>query len=45
MVFIWRIDKGKLVEGWEVDADLDFLKELGIIEYTEKGKELERVFM
>jgi predicted ester cyclase len=44
MVFIWRIVNGKLAEGWEVDADLDFLKELGIVEYTEKGKELEKVF-
>ena len=44
MVFIWRIDKGQLVEGWEVDADLGFLKQLGVVEYTEKGKPLERVF-
>jgi len=40
MVFIWRIDNGKLAEGWEVDEDLDFLKRLGVIEYTEKGKKL-----
>ncbi len=40
MVFIWRIDNGKLAEGWEVDEDLDFLKQLGVIEYTEKGKKL-----
>jgi C-1 hydroxylase len=40
MVFIWRIVNGKLVEGWEVDADLDFLKQLGAIEYTEQGKKL-----
>ncbi|WP_214041331.1 ester cyclase [Methanoculleus sp.] len=40
MVFIWRIDNGKLAEGWEVDEDRDFLKQLGIIEYTEKGKKL-----
>ena len=44
MVFIWRITKGQLVEGWEVDADLGFLKQLGVIEYTEKGKPLEKVF-
>ena len=44
MVFIWRIADGKLVEGWEVDADLGFLKQLGVIEYTEKGKPLENVF-
>jgi C-1 hydroxylase len=40
MVFIWRIASGRLAEGWEVDADLDFLKQLGVIEYTEKGKKL-----
>ena len=43
-VFIWRIVNGKLVEGWEVDDNLDFLKQLGVIEYTEKRKEFERVF-
>lgn len=42
MVFIWRIANGKLAEGWEVDSDLDFLRQLGVIEYTEKGKELFR---
>jgi C-1 hydroxylase len=40
MVFIWRVVNGRLVEGWEVDEDLDFLKQLGAIEYTEKGKKL-----
>ncbi|KDE55412.1 ester cyclase [Methanoculleus sp. MH98A] len=40
MVFIWRIAGGKLAEGWEVDEELDFLKQLGVIEYTKKGKEL-----
>jgi hypothetical protein len=35
---------GKLVEGWEVDADLGFLKQLGAIEYTAEGKPLEKVF-
>ncbi|WP_067049837.1 ester cyclase [Methanofollis ethanolicus] len=40
MVFIWRIANGKLAEGWEVDSDLDFLRQLGVIQYTEKGKEL-----
>jgi predicted ester cyclase len=44
MVFIWRIANGQLAEGWEVDADLEFLKQLGVIEYTEKGKPLETVF-
>jgi C-1 hydroxylase len=40
MVFSWRIGNGKLVEGWEVDDDRDFLKQLGVIEYTEKGKKI-----
>jgi len=40
MVFIWRISDGKLVEGWEVDDVRDFFKQLGVIEYTEKGKKL-----
>lgn len=40
MVFIWRIIDGKLAEGWEVDNDSDFLRQLGVLEYTEKGKEL-----
>ena len=44
MVFIWRIENGKLVEGWEVDDNLEFLKQLGVIEYTEKGKPIESVF-
>jgi len=29
-----------LVEGWNVTDELDFLKQLGVIEYTEKGKKL-----
>ena len=44
MVVIWRLEDGKLVEGWEVDADLGFLKELSVVEYTELGKPLEEVF-
>jgi len=40
MVFIWRIIDGKLVEGREVDDSLDFLRQLGVVEYTEKGKKL-----
>lgn len=40
MVFLWRIRDGQLAEGWEVDDELDFFKQLGIIEYTEKGKKL-----
>ncbi|WP_292365749.1 MULTISPECIES: ester cyclase [unclassified Methanoculleus] len=40
MVFMWRMVNGKLAEGWEVDEDRGFLKQLGAIEYTEKGKKL-----
>ncbi len=44
MVFIWRIANGKLAEGWEVDDNLGFLKQLGVIEYTEKGKKFGELF-
>lgn len=44
MVFIWRIEDGRLVEGWEVDADLPFLLQLGVITWTELGMPLEQVF-
>jgi predicted ester cyclase len=40
MVFYWRIVDGKLVEGGEVDDSLGFLKQLGAVEYTDKGKKL-----
>lgn len=40
MVFIWRIANGKLVEGWEVDSEVDFLKTIGVLEYTEKGEKI-----
>ena len=40
MVFIWRIDDGRLVEGREVDDALDLLTQLGVIEYTKKGRKL-----
>jgi C-1 hydroxylase len=39
-VWIYRIVKGKILEGWDVDDNLDFYKQLGVIEYTEKGKKL-----
>ena len=32
-VFIYRIVDGKVVEGWTVSDELDFLKQLGVIEY------------
>jgi hypothetical protein len=40
MVDIFRIVNGKLVEYRDVNNNLDFLKKLGIIEYTELGKSL-----
>jgi len=39
-VTIKRIVNGKMVEGWTVNDMLDFLKQLGVIEPTEKGKRL-----
>ena len=44
MLFIWRVVDGRLAEGWELDDDRDFLRQLGVIEYTELGKPLESVF-
>ena len=40
MVDIYRIVNGKHVEGRFIADSLDFLKKLGAIEYTEKGKQL-----
>jgi len=40
MVDIYRIVNGKHVEGRFVTDQLAFLKQLGVIEYTEKGKKL-----
>ncbi|MBT8507590.1 hypothetical protein AZH53_04035 [Methanomicrobiaceae archaeon CYW5] len=37
MVFIWRIADGRLAEGWEVDSEVDFLRAIGVLAYTEKG--------
>ncbi len=37
-VLIYRIVNGKIVEAWTVSDVLDFFRQLGIIEYTEKGK-------
>ena len=36
----YRIVNGKLAEYWNVTDASDFNKQLGIIEYTEKGKQL-----
>jgi hypothetical protein len=40
MVDIFRIVNGKLAEYRDVNNNLDFLKKLGLIEYTEQGKKL-----
>ena len=39
-VTIKRNVDGKMVEGWTVNDMLDYLRQIGIIEYTEKGKKL-----
>jgi len=39
-VYISRIVDSKIVEEWYIVDELDFLKQLGVIEYTEKGKKL-----
>jgi predicted ester cyclase len=44
MVFIWRLENGKLVEGWEVDDNLEILKQMGVVEYTEEGNRFAEVF-
>ena len=41
-VSIYRIVDGKVVEGWHVYDVLDFYKQLGVIEYTEKAKKVFR---
>jgi predicted ester cyclase len=40
MVDIYRIVNGKHVEGRFITDSLEFLKQLGVIEYTEQGKQL-----
>jgi len=39
-VQIYRIVDGKMVESWGVFDNLDFYKQLGVIEYTEEAKKL-----
>jgi hypothetical protein len=39
-VNIYRIVESKVVETWVVFGMLDFYKQLGVIEYTEKAKKL-----
>jgi len=39
-VMIWRIVDGKIVEKWAALDNMDFYKQLGLIEYTEKGKKI-----
>jgi len=41
-VDIFRMVNGKVAEEWHVSNELDFLKQLGVIEYTEKAKKLSR---
>ena len=41
-VDIFRIVDGKIVEGWNIQDELDFYKKIGAIEYTEKGRNLFR---
>jgi predicted ester cyclase len=43
-VQIWRIVDGKMVEGWEIDDNLEFLRKLGVVEYTEKAKKFGEIF-
>lgn len=40
MVFFFRVVGGRLVEGGELDDQLDLFNKLGFIQYTEKGKQL-----
>jgi hypothetical protein len=39
-VQMFRLVNGKVVEALQVSNELDFLKRLGLIEYTEKAKKL-----
>jgi steroid delta-isomerase-like uncharacterized protein len=39
-VDIYRIENGKLVEYWHVSDQMNFNVQLGLIEYTEQGKQL-----
>jgi len=39
-VDILRIVDGKVIEGWRVHDHLNYFKQLGVIEYTEKAKKL-----
>ena len=39
-VAIRRIVDGKMAEGWDVDDFLDFYKQLDVIEYTARAREL-----
>ena len=39
-LMIYRIVNGKLVEAWDLSDYMAMFKQLGVIEYTEKGKNL-----
>ena len=36
----YRIADDKIIEGWSVFTSLNLFKQIGVIEYTEKGKKL-----
>jgi predicted ester cyclase len=40
VVYIYRIDEDKIAEAWAVVDELDFLKKIGAIEYTERAQKL-----
>ena len=42
-VEIYHIIDGKIMEMWTVIDELDFLKKLGVIKYTEKGRKLKNI--
>ena len=39
-VWIYRIIDGKIIEGWDVQDEMDFYRKIGAIKITEKGKNL-----
>ena len=39
-ISIWRIVDGKIMEMWAIADELDFLRQLGVIEYTERTRKL-----
>lgn len=39
-IVIYRLIEGKIVERWSVVGMVDFYKQLGLVDYTEQGKNL-----